>query len=62
MTDKLFLTSSECAEILGIKRNTFLRKYAPQPDFPRRIKLPLSRKPLWEREEVIEWVRKYKES
>lgn len=62
MTKKPFLTSSECAEFLGIKCATFLKNYAPLPDFPRRIKLPMARKPLWEREEVLEWIRKYKES
>ena len=59
--DKTFWTSENCAEELGVNIGTFLRNYAPNPTFPKRITLPNSRRPLWRADEVIEWVGKFQE-
>lgn len=61
MKNKTFWTSENCAEELGVKIGTFLRNYAPNPTFPKRITLPNSRRPLWRADEVIEWVGKFQE-
>lgn len=54
--------AEKCAENLGnMKAKTFLRNYAPRPDFPKRISLPHSKRPLWKSNEVMEWALKFQE-
>ncbi|MDO4642202.1 MAG: hypothetical protein Q4A84_10980 [Neisseria sp.] len=59
---KIFWNAAECAAALGdLKPKTFLEKYAPRPDFPKRINIPNSRKPLWKSQEVIKWAEQFQE-
>ena len=35
--DSEYLDPQQCADILSVKKRTFLERYAPRPDFPARI-------------------------
>ncbi|MDO4694940.1 MAG: hypothetical protein Q4A62_10075 [Eikenella sp.] len=55
-----YLTSQQCADMLAVKKRTFLERYALRPDFPARI--AISRKIFWwKREEVALWLERQKE-
>ncbi|MGF6148830.1 Predicted transcriptional regulator [Kingella potus] len=54
------LNAEQTAELLGIAKSTFLRKYAVRPDFPDRIRI--SRKIMfWKRDEVEAWRNRHRE-
>lgn len=43
--DSEYLDPQQCADILSVKKRTFLERYAPRPDFPARISV--SKKRFW---------------
>lgn len=55
-----YLTPQQCADMLAVKKRTFLERYAPRPDFPARIAVSQKRF-WWKKEEVIMWLDRQKE-
>ncbi|ENT0128234.1 hypothetical protein DB273_12255, partial [Neisseria gonorrhoeae] len=53
--DSEYLDPQQCADILSVKKRTFLERYAPRPDFPARISVSKKRF-WWKKEEVEGWL------
>lgn len=58
--DSEYLDPQQCADILSVKKRTFLERYAPRPDFPARISVSKKRF-WWKKEEVVGWLDRQKE-
>ncbi|WP_430233918.1 hypothetical protein [Nitrosomonas communis] len=62
--DKRLWGAEECAEYFRIQKRTFQEHYAPQPSFPKAIKIQRGdegkSRPLYIAGEVIEWAIKQK--
>jgi len=55
-----YLDPQQCADMLAVKKRTFLERYAPRPDFPARIAISKKRF-WWKKEEVVTWLNRQKE-
>ena len=55
-----YLNPQQCADMLAVKKRTFLERYAPRPDFPARIAVSKKRF-WWKRAEVEGWLDRQKE-
>ena len=58
---KEYLTAAEVAEMLSVKKRTFLERYAVMPDFPPRISITKKRF-WWKGSEVKRWLDRRQES
>ena len=59
--DSEYLDPQQCADILSVKKRTFLERYAPRPDFPARISVSKKRF-WWKKEEVVGWLDRQKKT
>lgn len=55
-----YISADECAEVLGIQKQTFLRLHATRADFPERITITKKRF-FWIRQEFDKWICKQQE-
>lgn len=53
----MYLTSQECADLLHVKRTTFVNQTCKQADFPKPFVIS-PRKRLWPKAEVHDFIRR----